>query len=694
MIKKINMSPLNQVLFYSGLIIKLLAVFILMPELHSEYYLNFINNLTFNNFLDPWTHHIKVGGDIKDFPFGLVMYILAIPIFIFNELFSTFEIISSPLLLKLSFLVVDVLICLIFFRYFGQFSRNILILYWLSPLVFFITYWHGANDIFPVLFVTLSLILLNEQSYKKSAIFIALAISAKFSMIMIYPIVIVYVLLRNKFSLEIFYKYAAYSIGLFLALNSPILWSSGFFEMAYGASKSAEIFDLYIPFSSSTSLYVIPAAYLILLALFFRLKVVNFELLTTYLFISTFIIIHFINPSFGYYLWLVPYIVFFGLNANSTALILVMIFSTCVTFYHVLYSMGADFISFELKKSYLHTLNSQIISLNHDIKSYIFSLNTFLGIFLSAYFYEIGIKNNDFFKLKKNPLLLAISGDSGAGKDTLANSLQEVFNPLKTTHISGDDYHLWERGSENWKKFTHLNPEANNLEAFFKNSKKILNGKNIKSRLYDHSTGLFTEAQSIFTNEFIIISGLHALVPNNFINPNINIFLDTSSDLKKFFKLKRDVLERNHSFERVIESINKRQIDFHKFIEPQASFADISFQLGLRNSEDPVELLKNNAKEPELELIIRTKKYFYFHELLEHLTDDDEIHFSHKISDKGYASEYIFSGNLSRKEVKSLAFKCIPKIDLVLDRDSLWGIDTIGIMQLFILRYMLQDFQD
>ena len=684
-----NLS-LNQLLFYFGLGLKLLAVFIIFPELHAEYYLKFIDDITLATLIDPWSSHLLSGGDAKNFPFGLAMYISVLPIILLKTLLPF----SAEILLKISLLCFDLIIYLLLRKSFFQFTRNILIIYWLSPLVFFITYWHGANDIIPVLFLTISFLNLNSEHYNRAAIFIALAISAKFSMLMIYPIALIYVFLRNKFELKVWYKFLFVSIASLIFLHLPALWSESFLDMAFGASKSIEIFSLVISLSSGLNFYILPFTYLMLLIFFLNMKVVNFELLTTYSFIATFLIIHFINPSFGYYLWLVPYMLFFGLNANRVALTLVMVFSIMITTYHVLFSMGADLFSFELSKSSLHALNLQDTFNGLELQSSLFSLNTFLGVFLSFYFYEIGIRRNDFFKMKKEPILVAISGDSGAGKDTLALSLQDIFHPSKTTLISGDDYHLWERGAKEWKTNTHLSLEANDIEGFFLNSKNIFTGKNIQSKLYDHSTGLFTEAQSIFTNEFIVVSGLHALVPNYFIKPNLSIFLDTTSDLKKFFKLRRDVLERNHEYEKVIESINSRQDDFNSFVGPQIQFADISFQLGLADSIDPENLIEEKITSPRLEVKVLVKKHFYFHQLLNILEEFEDIKITYNTLPGSFASEYIFSGSLSSQKVKEIASTTISKLDLIANHNSEWSSDALGIMQLFTLKYLLRKFED
>ena len=45
-------------------------------------------------------------------------------------------------------------------------KKGVLLYYWLSPLVIFITYWHGQTDIIPIALFTFCLIKLREKKKK------------------------------------------------------------------------------------------------------------------------------------------------------------------------------------------------------------------------------------------------------------------------------------------------------------------------------------------------------------------------------------------------------------------------------------------------------------------------------------------------------------------------------------------------
>ena len=91
---------------------------------------------------------------------------------------------------------------------------------------------------------------------------------------------------------------------------------------------------------------------------------------------------------------------------------------------------------------------------------------------------------------------------------------------------------------------------------------------------YDHHSGKFTEKQLINPSDNLIVCGLHSLYGDNNLY-DVKIFMDTHEDLKKKWKIKRDVIERGYTIEKVLNSIEKRQGDFNEYITPQKENADL-----------------------------------------------------------------------------------------------------------------------
>lgn len=171
---------------------------------------------------------------------------------------------------------------------------------------------------------------------------------------------------------------------------------------------------------------------------------------------------------------------------------------------------------------------------------------------------------------------IAITGDSGSGKTTISNILKELFN--NSFVLECDRYHKWERGNDNWKLLTHLNPDANYITKMEQDIFNLKIGNNIYQVDYNHSTGKFTDVELIESNDNIIVCGLHSLyLPDSIIN--LKIYMDTDKNLRIPWKIKRDVIKRGYSIEKIVNQILLREEDFLKFIYPQKFNADIVINL-------------------------------------------------------------------------------------------------------------------
>jgi uridine kinase len=209
---------------------------------------------------------------------------------------------------------------------------------------------------------------------------------------------------------------------------------------------------------------------------------------------------------------------------------------------------------------------------------------------------------SNFFKvIQKENKIITISGDSGSGKTTLAKELSRLFKKqgMKTLVYECDRYHKWERGDENWKIFTHLHPEANNIEEEVKDIALLKTNHSIIQRDYDHINGKFTIAESIVPSSIIIVIGLHALYDSK-INSisDLKIFLDPNEKVKNNWKIWRDKEERGYSKKQVESQIEKRYPFYSTFIEPQKENADLiisfkeTFQVFLKNEQKEFETLE------------------------------------------------------------------------------------------------------
>lgn len=172
--------------------------------------------------------------------------------------------------------------------------------------------------------------------------------------------------------------------------------------------------------------------------------------------------------------------------------------------------------------------------------------------------------------------IIAIAGDSGVGKSTVVNALHKIFPYDSNLVLESDRYHKWERHDINWNKLNHLHPDANYLEYMTDDTYRLKLGENIEQVDYDHSTGKFTPPQSIQPKPFIFLCGLHTLYKSELrATLDLKVYVDVEKELKRFWKIHRDIKNRGYSKEKANSIFNERLATYNEFISPQKHHADI-----------------------------------------------------------------------------------------------------------------------
>lgn len=672
--------------FLFGLILKIYFIFSVTPEIIDNFYIPFFEyNLSELNFLDPWTAWVENGGNIAAFPYGYVTWILFIPFILLGKILSIpIYIIYGLIILSVDFILLILLKKIIETKY-----KNIYIFYWLSPLIILPTYILGYNDIVPVMFLFLSLYYIKTKNIFLSGIFVIAAISAKLSMILALPFFIIY-LINNKIYKKLFINFLQGC-----AFGSALLIFPFFFlsqlgpSMLFSNATVDSIYYLSLNISEGFNIYIIPLIYFFMLFTFWQIRRINFELFCASLSISFLLVALLTLTSPGWFIWSIFLFVTYQIRSGAPAIYLCSGFFIIFAISSIL--MTNSDITNNIFNSNLSFLEGSFLYFSYD--KLITIINTLLisiGLILILSMWRRTIRENDFFRLSRKPFVMGISGDSGSGKDTFAESIQNLFGENSVTLISGDDYHFWDRKKPMWKVITHLNPMANNLEAFADDLIKLSDGKSILSSHYDHNTGLKSVPKKIKSNDFIIASGLHALyLPILRDCYNLSIFLDMDEELRKYLKIDRDVKNRGHDYEKVIESIEKREPDANRFIRPQVNYADLIISLKPMN---PDILKDKNAGKDDISFRISIESKLGLNELslTRALISICGINVDIEKKDPSSSSILTIEGNPSAEDIEVTAKILAPRIFEFLDIHPKWLGGISGIMQLISIAHIDQ----
>lgn len=185
-------------------------------------------------------------------------------------------------------------------------------------------------------------------------------------------------------------------------------------------------------------------------------------------------------------------------------------------------------------------------------------------------------------------MVVGIAGGTGSGKTTLANTLIETLEEKNTIFIPHDNYYK-DRSHLSFserKKVNYDHPDAFETELLVSQLKKLQAGKKINMPQYDYSTHTRKgKTIELKPKPVIIIEGILVLADEKLRNLfDIKLFVDTDSDIRILRRLKRDINDRNRTFESVYEQYLTTVKPMHEaFVEPSKSHADIIIPEGGMN---------------------------------------------------------------------------------------------------------------
>jgi len=380
-------------------------------------------------------------------------------------------------------------------------------------------------------------------------------------------------------------------------------------------------------------------------------------------------------------------LVLYQVQSGRTAIILTAVFSFLLIIFNLLHSTGSTirFLDFNFTASLINSYSS----FGANQLSLILTALLASGAVLAYRMARDGVRDSDHFGLRSRPFVLGISGDSGSGKDTLATAIEGLFGAHSVAHISGDDYHIWDRDEPLWKTTTHLNPRSNDLTAMMNSLTDLSESRSISTKRYDHSIGRFTNAISLRHNDFVVVSGLLVFyTPQMRDRCDIKIFLDMDEDLRRYLKIQRDVHSRGHSSEAVITVLESRTEDAERFIKPQEQNADVVFRIS------PVRPIRPDDERPldniPLQLGISLRRSLYHEQLIRLLISGCGLTVEHDLDDTNSSIELIVNGDVYANNLTAVAKRLIMQSEELLDVEPVWQDGMVGVMQLVVLAQAAQ----
>lgn len=665
-----KIAGLNSKLFYFGLALKIALAAFFASDYLTKLFIPFLNHFVNAGFSDPYQYFFEL-GQTNVFPYpSLMLWLMAIPKLLFSWLSSSTQL--NIFIYRLPILAADLCILVILLRWLKAKNKEVLIFYWLSPVLIYINYIHGQLDAIPMALVFVSMYFLFKEKFSVSAIFLAAAAACKTHILILIPFFFFYAL-KNRHEKSASLKAAITFLATFFLLLSPYLSSKGFWQIVFENNQQGKIFDLSFSFASGLVFYLIPAIYIFLVAKSFSFKSYNRDIFIMFLGFAFGILTVFIPPMQGWYYWIMPFFIYFFIKETRAPLLFISL-NICY-FLHFAFHPQSDFLQvlqfinaeFASSPNLYHALINNGFNEVEKISSLVFTTLQTVLLLSCVSIYRSGIQSNLQIKLKSEPYLIGVGGDSGAGKTTYSKLLEKVFSLKNTTTIRGDDMHKYERGHDMWQIYTHLNPKANDLHSDMEDALKLKQGKIIQRRHYDHKDGKFTLPKQILSNKVVIVEGLLPFYLSQMrALYDLKIFIMPDEELRKEWKLNRDQAKRGHSSEKILKQIEDRAEDSEKYIQAQAKYADLIISF----SDDAKTLSLSCSNHINAEKFIN-----YINELSPELKIEQSYN-----EEKQLIS---FSGEISAEKIEYIAYQIIPELEELILEEPSWEKDLNGLLQLF-----------
>jgi len=214
---------------------------------------------------------------------------------------------------------------------------------------------------------------------------------------------------------------------------------------------------------------------------------------------------------------------------------------------------------------------------------------------------------------RRRPLMLAVAGDSAAGKTTVTSGVVGALGRDRCVSVCTDDYQRFDRMERQERPFTPLHPDCSYIAILEQHLQLLATGQPVLKPVYDHSTGRRVRPEPVEPKDFVIVHGalpLHSKLARACFD--VTVFLDTPDDVRRDWRMKRDTAVRGYGRDQVTAEIEAGEEEYVGFVRPQRAHADVVVRFGpIPSRNDPPDtplsaevLLRQTIRQPDLTEIL------------------------------------------------------------------------------------------
>ena len=638
-------------IFIAGSLIKLLFLFFIVPVAHTDLFFLFLEKLTLSNYLNPWDSFLASGGNPASFPYGTPV------VFIFT-LFSSVGLINDSSLyissISITFLclVFDALILVgLIILLAGKNINNLLVLYWLNPVVLFSTYYSGHLDLIPLFALIASITLLKSERYALFSILLSVSIASKYSMVIAAPFLFIYCL-KNPRVRPCFRRIILIFIPSILVLFIPIIYSNGFLRMVIVPPVVSQSFtsSLLRINVGGNYIYTTFVAYALSLYALFRTKRSSIDTLFAAISLSFISIIFtsYLNPS--WFVWIIPFTSYLISKDNNLSKRIYLFFLAAYTIYFGFQNIVTNY-------NLRYSFGGRIDLLQHALYTILISS----AILLFAILIGSSLTRGKLLSNFNKPYLIGLAGNSSQSNNITSQALTHLFGIHNSALIDSNIYQKSVSSSSVWNNFSRYDFRSFNLNSFYEDLKYILG---IAGRTnYENSSQylLINSKRKDFyrqkRKEWFICSGYQTFGYRKLAN---------------LFDLK---------FMLLIGNLDKDWTSSTKYTTNNSDFS--IHIMPINSTLDDSELITSSRAK----LLLKMNYGLFEQELCRSLIALSGAHIETNLDIEEGSTSIFIEGDLSSDDLRQIALLLVADYESLVADDNSWRDGYLGLTQLIVLLY-------